>query len=115
MDGVTQKIDGVAVKTKWAEFCRDHIIAVEVGTTGYTHGVGHGTKTFFRLWDAAHADLNVHTRQTLKGGDQNVEILLRGDEELEGFLGALKFAASALESQIEENDKNEDLGHNANL
>ena len=102
MDGVTQIIDGIAVKTKWTEFCRDHIIAVEVGTTGYTRGVGHGTKTFFGLWDASHADLNIHTSQTFKGGDQNVEILLRGDEELEGFLGALKFAISVLESQIEE-------------
>ena len=93
--------DGTRIKTYSRDILSANILEVEAGTTGFMGGdTGHGGRTYFRIEDAASADIQVHPLG--RYADEGFEVILGGDCELETIIRALKFITKVLEEESKE-------------
>ena len=74
---------------------------ISCGTTGYCGGDGgHGGITFIAA-SFDDLDIEVDVSKDAFGKDNNLNIVCRGDSELETLIESLKFILNTLESQTE--------------
>lgn len=82
--------------------CALTLLNVTVGTTGH-RGVAssHSGRTLFRLTNEGCANWSISVDETEVPNPKELEIVFRGDWELDDFLESLIFAAKALKAQTE--------------
>jgi hypothetical protein len=85
-----------------------NLLRVAAGTNGHKGGDGgHGGVTYFALEDAGGTAIEVTPL------DDGVEVVVRGDSELDTLIEALDFAAGTLEKQSGYVPKGDDLPEKA--
>ncbi|MDY5112981.1 MAG: hypothetical protein SPE66_04630 [Bilifractor sp.] len=95
--------NGTKLTTFTREVVNGNILDVEAGTTGYKGGgTGRGSRTYFRISDAACTDMDVHVLRNRLGIAIGFEVILGGDCELETIIRALKFITKVLEDESKE-------------
>lgn len=77
-------------------------LQVMVGTTGYCGGDGgHGGRTYIKIMNLANTDWETRTSRDMHDNLKEIELLLKGDSELETTIAAFKFITKILEGEIQ--------------